>query len=95
LNESDIEIGQQFVKAQKKKRRLHKMGDDTEKFKKELDNLKDDVYENEEQNDMEYSDNDIQENNEEDSQYSNKYRRNKRISRYKDDNFIESRRKKR
>ena len=89
LNESDIEIGQQFVKAQKKKRRLHKMGDDTEKFKKELDNLKDDVYENEEQNDMEYSDNDIQENNEEDSQYSNKYRRNKRISRYKDDNFIE------
>ena len=89
LNESDIEIGKQYAKAKKKKRRLHKVGDEAEKFKKEVANLMDDVYEKEENNDIENSENDIRENEEEDSQYSNQYQSNKRKSRYKDDNFIE------
>ena len=89
LNESDIEIGKQYAKAKKKKRRLHKVGDEAEKFKKEVANLMDDVYEKEENNDIENSENDIRENEEEDSQYSNQYRRNKLKGRYKDDNFIE------
>ena len=89
LNDSDIEIGQQYANTQKKKRRLHKVRDDAEKFKKEMKNLMDEEPQNEEQNDIENSDNDIRENNEEDSQYSNQYRTNKRKPRYKDDNFIE------
>ena len=95
LGDSDLEIGQEYKsKIQKKKKRLHKKGNDRDKFKREMDNLKDDIIEDNDANrsmDEDYSENDIREDNEEESQSSNKYRRMKRREKFnrRDDNFIE------
>ena len=91
LEESDYEIGEQYAKT-KKKKRLRKKKTEKEKFKRELDNLQDDYQEGSDVNrSMDNSENDIRENIEEDSQASNKYRRNKGRRTYNEGvgNFIE------
>ena len=91
LEESDYEIGEQYAKT-KKKKRLRKKKTEKEKFKRELDNLQDDYQEGSDVNrSMDNSENDIRENIEEDSQTSNKYRRNKGRRTYNEGvgNFIE------
>ena len=86
LNESDLEIGQQYAKKNKKKKKLKKMRDDTDSYKKEQRELRDDfiVDDDEDNRDIDNSENDIRENNEEEINY-----RRKRRGYDKDDNFIE------
>ena len=81
LNESDLEVGQEYKNLHKKKKRLRKKGDDKKKFKRELDNLKDDYIEGEARDN---SSNENIENSEEEGSGYNRYRKTKH-----DDNFIE------
>ena len=81
LNDSDLEVGQEYKNLHIKKKRLRKKGDDKKKFKRELDNLKDNYNEGQA---IDNSSNENIENSEEEGSGYNRYRKTKL-----DDNFIE------
>ena len=87
LNDSDIEVGHQF--ARKKKLRLLKKGEEKRKYQREYDNLKND---DNPENDIDNSDNDIRENSYEDDDNIRPHRKKKKEDNFIDDNDIRERR---
>ena len=88
MNESDSEKSEKVKIG--KKRRLHKARDNKDIYKRELDNLQDDIYEdevNKKQADKDNSENDIRENEEEEDKNYGKYNRKNKED--EGDDFIE------